>query len=138
MLKTIHLKIEKWLYCKGFQVVEVRRLACNQIGIAVCGMPSLLLGPEGFDFFAGVLIGTMNFLALAKIIQELVYLQKGGVGLNLFSFYGRLVLTAALFYALLVLKGSSVLFLLLGISTVVLNILLWGMSQILGKTSKEA
>ena len=54
------------------------------------------------------------------------------------SFYGRLLLTALAFYVLIVHLGSSGVWLLLGFSTVLINILLWGMSQFLGKTSKEA
>ena len=86
----------------------------------------------------GVLLGTMNFLALGKIVQELIFMQKGAVLIQLFSFYGRLVLTALAFYLLIAFTGASAIMLLLGMSTVVLNILLWGMAQFLGKTSKEA
>ena len=48
------------------------------------------------------------------------------------------MLTALAFYLLIAFTGASAIMLLLGMSTVVLNILLWGMAQFLGKTSKEA
>jgi hypothetical protein len=113
-------------------------MAAQQIGILLCALLALVCGPKGVDFAAGVLLGTINFLALARIIQELVYVQKGAVAVQMFSFYGRLALTAAVFYVLVVMQGSSAAWLLVGFSTVLINILLWGMTQILGKTSKEA
>jgi len=135
---TMYPKIEKWLYHRGFQVPEVRRLAANQICITMISIFAMFFGAAGVDFFLGVFLGSINFLALAKVIQELVYLQKGAVGINLLSFYGRLIFTAIFFYVLIVIKEASVISLLLGVSTVLVNILLWGLVHCLGKTSKEA
>jgi len=135
---TMYPKIEKWLYHRGFQVPEVRRLAANQICITMISILAMFFGAAGVDFFLGVFLGSINFLALAKVIQELVYLQKGAVGINLLSFYGRLIFTAIFFYVLIVIKEASVIALLLGVSTVLVNILLWGLVHCLGKTSKEA
>ncbi|NLV98009.1 MAG: ATP synthase subunit I [Desulfovibrionales bacterium] len=135
---TMYPKIEKWLYHRGFQVPEVRRLAANQICITMISILTMFFGAAGVDFFLGVFLGSINFLALAKVIQELVYLQKGAVGINLLSFYGRLIFTAIFFYVLIVIKEASVIALLLGVSTVLVNILLWGLVHCLGKTSKEA
>ena len=131
-------KIERVLYARGFHVPEVRRMAAQQICFLLVSVPVMALGFRGVDFAAGVLLGTMNFLALGRVIQELVYVQKGAVAVQMFSFYGRLALTALAFYALVVIRGASVAWLLIGFSTVLINILLWGMSQFLGKTSKEA
>lgn len=130
--------IERWLYARGFRVPEVRKLACVQIYIMLGSFPAVVLGSVGIDFLAGVVLSTVNFLALAKVIQELVFLQRGAIGLNLFSFYGRMIVTALAFYLLIVFKEASVVALLLGFSTVLINILLWGMTHFLGKTSKEA
>jgi len=138
MLKKNLKKVEGWLYARGFHVPEVRAMALNQICIMLGSLPMLVFGRYGFDFAAGVLLGTLNFLALARVIQELVYVQRGAVALQVVSFYVRLVLTAVAFYALIVIQGSAVGWLLAGVSTVLINILLWGMSQFLGKTSKEA
>ncbi len=138
MLQRIQKTIERWLYARGFHVPEVRKMALNQMCILLGSLPALVMGGMGLDFIAGVLLGSMNFLAMGKVIQEVVYLQKGAVAVQLFSFYGRLVLTALALYLLIVVKGASVPWLLLGVSTVLVNILLWGMSQFLGKTSKEA
>lgn len=131
-------QIERRLYDWGFHVPEVRGLALRQIYMLMATVPCALMGKTGLDIAVGVLLGTMNFLALGKIVQELIFMQKGAVLIQLFSFYGRLVLTALAFYLLIAFTGASAIMLLLGMSTVVLNILLWGMAQFLGKTSKEA
>lgn len=138
MLRTLTKRIERALYARGYHVPEVRRMAVQQVYFLFAAVPALAMGSRGADFAAGVLLGTVNFLALARVIQELVYVRKGAVAVQMFSFYGRLALTALAIYALVVMNGSSVVWLLIGFSTVLINILLWGMSQILGKTSKEA
>jgi len=138
MLKIPRIKIEQYLYRKGFHVPEVRTLASQQVVLLIYSILALSFGRLGADYFSGVVLGTVNFLALARIIQELVYLRKGAVPVQLFSFYGRLILTAGVLFVLIVYAGSSVSALLIGLSTVLINILLWGMSQFLGKTSKEA
>jgi hypothetical protein len=138
MLKIPRIKIEQYLYRKGFHVPEVRTLASQQIVLLIYSILALSFGRLGADYFSGVVLGTVNFLALARIIQELVYLRKGAVPVQLFSFYGRLILTAGVLFVLIVYAGSSVSALLIGLSTVLINILLWGISQRLGKKSKEA
>ncbi len=138
MLKIPRIKIEQYLYRKGFHVPEVRTLASQQVVLLIYSMLALPFGRLGADYFSGVVLGTVNFLALARIIQELVYLRKGAVPVQLFSFYGRLILTAGVLFVLIVYAGSSASALLIGLSTVLINILLWGISQRLGKKSKEA
>ncbi len=138
MLQKIQKTIERALYARGFHVPEVRKMALYQVFILFGATLAITFGRVGVDFAAGVLLGTINFLALARMIQELVYLQKGAVAVQIFSFYGRLVLTALAFYVLIAHQGASVVWLLMGFSTVLINILLWGMSQFLGKTSNEA
>lgn len=113
-------------------------MAVQQVGILIVSMFALPFGRLGFDYFAGVVLATVNFLALARIIQELVCLHKGAVSVQLFSFYCRLIITAGVLFLLISYAKSSVPALLVGLSTVLINILLWGMSQLLGKKSKEA
>jgi hypothetical protein len=131
-------KIERVLYAWGFHVPEVRNMALRQIYVLFGALLAVAFGGNGVDLAVGVLLGTINFLALGKLIQELVYLQKSAVIVQIFSFYGRLVLTALAFYVLITHLDFSGVWLLVGFSTVLINILLWGMSQFLGKTSKEA
>ncbi len=113
-------------------------MALRQIYVLFGALLAVAFGGNGVDLAVGVLLGTINFLALGKLIQELVYLQKSAVIVQIFSFYGRLVLTALAFYVLITHLDFSGVWLLVGFSTVLINILLWGMSQFLGKTSKEA
>jgi hypothetical protein len=138
MLKILQTRIERQLYKRGFHVPDVRKMAGQQMELMLLSVLALPLGRLGFDYFAGVALATLNFLALARIIQELVYLRKGAVSVQLFSFYGRLILTAGVLFVLIAYAGSSVSALLVGLSTVLINILLWGLSQLLGKKSKEA
>jgi hypothetical protein len=122
-------------------VPEVRRLVQNQIYISLLCLP--LFGtwkwfPWGGDLAAGVLLGTLNFYALANVVQQLVLVQKGAVTAQLISFYGRLILTALALFGLIVWKHSSVTALLVGLSSVIANILIWGAFHYLGKKLKEA
>lgn len=138
MRKILQIKIERQLYKKGFHVPGVRKMAAQQIAILLLSVLALSFGRHGVDFFIGAVLATVNFLTLARIVQELVCLQKGAVSVQLLSFYGRLILTASVLFLLIVYAKSSVVALLAGLSTVLINILLWGMSQFLGKKSKEA
>ncbi len=113
-------------------------MAGQQVEFMLLSVLALPFGRFGADYFAGAALATLNFLALARIIQELVYLRRGAVSVQLFSFYGRLILTAGVLFVLIAYAGSSVTALLVGLSTVLINILLWGLSQLLGKKSKEA
>ena len=106
MCKNMRRKIERRLYDWGFHVPEVRGLALRQIYMLMATVPCALMGKTGLDIAVGVLLGTMNFLALGKIVQELISMQKGAVLIQLFSFYGRLVLTALAFYLLIAFTGA--------------------------------
>lgn len=137
----IHRKVERGLYKRGFRVPEVRQLIRNQLYLAAVSIPLLgLWNVVGWaaDFSAGVLLGTLNFYALAKVVQELVLVQKGAVTAQLISFYGRLFVTSVALYVLIVLNHSSVVSLLVGLSSVIANILIWGAFHYLGKKMKEA
>ncbi|GAB1411029.1 hypothetical protein MASR1M90_21830 [Desulfovibrionales bacterium] len=138
MLNGLHKKLERFLYGKGFHVPEVRSLAGNQIIIFCASAPLAFYYTYGLDFFSGVALGTLNFLALALVIQEIVFLRQGAVLIQMLSFYGRLIVSAVILYALIVYKQSSVAAILAGFSTVLVNISLWGLVQFWGKKSKEA
>jgi hypothetical protein len=133
--------IDRYLYRHGFVNEEVRWLVRNQI---VLTLALLLLLPVGFfavwplDLVAGGLIGTLNFYALAKVIQGLIFLRQGSVVLLLFGFYTRLGLTGVALYVLIVWCGSSVVALLAGLSLVLVNILMYGAKYFVGQKLKEA
>lgn len=84
-------------------------------------------------FFLSVLLATANFFFLVKVVQRLLrkpepnapaLQEKPLVGL-LIHFYGRLVLTALVLYALLVLAEAPVVAIIAGISTVPLSTVIW-------------
>lgn len=135
MLKT---PIEKFLFRNGFHVQDVRRIAVYQVEIMLASLLALPLGASGLAFVLGTALGSLNFLALARVLQEVVYLRRGAVAVQLFSFYGRLAITAAALFVLIAYAKTPVSALLFGLSTVLVSILLWGMTQFLGKKSKEA
>jgi hypothetical protein len=133
--------IDRYLYKHGFVNEEVRWLVRNQI---VLTLALLLLLPAGFlavwplDMVVGGVIGTLNFYALAKVVQGLIFLRQGSVVLLLFGFYTRLGLTGVALYVLIVWCGSSVVALLVGLSLVLVNILMYGAKYFVGQKLKEA
>jgi hypothetical protein len=133
--------IDRYLYKHGFVNEEVRWLVRNQI---VLTLALLLLLPAGFlavwplDMVVGGVIGTLNFYALAKVVQGLIFLRQGSVVLLLFGFYIRLGLTGVALYMLIVWCGSSVVALLVGLSLVLVNILMYGAKYFVGQKLKEA
>ncbi len=133
--------IDRYLYRHGFRIEEVRCLVRNQI---ILTMVLLVLLPAGLfvswplDVVAGGLIGTLNFYALAKVIQGLIFLRQGSVSLLLFGFYSRLGLTGVALYVLIVWCRSSVVALLVGLSLVLVNILMYGAKYFVGQKLKEA
>jgi hypothetical protein len=133
--------IDRYLFRHGFRNEEVRWLVRNQI---VLTMILLVLLPAGLlvswplDVVAGGLIGTLNFYALAKVIQGLIFLHQGSVSLLLFGFYTRLGLTGVALYVLIVWCGASVVALLVGLSLVLVNILMYGAKYFVGQKLKEA
>lgn len=130
--------IESMLYRWGYFVPEVRRMVALQLAVAAAALVLLPLGGWGRDFCIGAVLGTLNFLALARFIQELVFLRRGAVLSLLVGFYARLILTAVALYVVLILWHASVAMVLMGLATVIVNILLWGIVHFLGRTSKEA
>ncbi len=130
--------IERVLYRLGYFVPEVRRMVALQVVIVFLSLGLIPLGVWARDLSIGAVLGGLNFFALARVIQELVFLRRGAIVALLLGFYIRLFLTAAALYVLIVMWQISVVMLVLGLSTVVLNILLWGMFHCVGRTSKEA
>lgn len=132
------------MFRRGFKIPEVRRIVRNQLYIlCVSLIVAAALGwvaPVFFHFAAGVLLITFNFYTLAKCIQQIVYFtsSRRAIFELLVRFYGKLLLTGAALFALIVWGGVSVPALLAGLSTVIMTILFWGASQMLGHKAKEA
>ena len=133
--------IDRYLFRHGFRIEEVRGLVRNQICLMLAAfllLPACFLGTWPLDVLAGAILGTLNFYALAKVIQGLIFLRQGSVSLLLFGFYARLGLTAAALYVLIVWCRSSVVALLVGLSLVLVNILIYGAKYFVGQKLKEA
>lgn len=72
------------------------------------------------------MLATVNFYFLARFIQNLIFVRKGAVAILLVSFYLRLAFLACIVVTLIVWFDASAVALLVGLSSVVLSVSLWG------------
>lgn len=135
-------KLETRLYQWGFENGRVRTLVRNQLWLATVSSFVLLVLTLGsrfaLSYAAGAVIITANFLALAKLASHLVHYRRGAVFSLLVIFYGKLILTGLVLYALIAWVGASVTGLLCGLSTVVVMAIVWGVQSTLRHNPKEA
>jgi hypothetical protein len=134
-LGNLDLRIESWLRRRGYVNPGVRGLVKSQLYVAtLCSAAALVLfRPWGPAFAAGALLATVNFFFLAKVIQEIVHVQRGAVAALLFGFYLRLILTGVALFLLIAWGEVSAVALLAGLTTVVVAIFVWSLF-IRGKT----
>ncbi len=141
-LARIPEMIDRALLRRGFMQFEVRRLVRMQIVLAgLCVLAALVaarLSPWGLAFAAGAVLASANFYSLAKFVQHIVRMEKGAVAALLIRFYGRLILTGAVLYGLIVWLEAPVWALLAGLSTVLVTALYWGATRVHGHNVKEA
>lgn len=136
------LSVEGILRSLGYTQPEVRRLVALQVLVALsCCVAALVTG--GLSAFmwslaAGALLATVNFASLARFAQHLPYVQGGAVTALLIRFYGRLALTGLALFGLIVCGGASITGLLLGLSTVLVTAMFWGLARFGGNNVKEA
>jgi hypothetical protein len=133
--------MEAWLYGLGFVQPQVRLLVRNQICLAAAwsvGLLALTLCSRfSWSFAAGAGLITLNFMALARVAQSLVFYRKGAVFSLLVIFYGKLILAGLALFALIAWAKASVVGLLFGLSTAVVNAIVWGAWAVMHKP-KEA
>lgn len=141
MVATLNQRIERFLFRWGFEHPDVRALVRNQVYLFAVGSAVLLAATMGsafsWSFAAGGAIITANFWCMAKAVQKLVYVRKGGVTALVILFYGRLIVTGLAILGLLVLLDASATGLLAGLSTVVVSAIIWAAANMLQKV-KEA
>jgi hypothetical protein len=122
--------------------LEVRRLVRTQFMLAGLFVLAALIAARlsiwGLAFAAGALLASVNLYSLAKFVQHIVRMQKGAVAALLIRFYGRLILTGAALYGLIVWLEVPVWALLAGLSTVLVTALYWGATRLHGHNVKEA
>lgn len=136
----LNRKIEDFLLNRGIVLHPVRQLIRNQIYLSVLGTVIVLFSfssPVFMGFFIGAVVGTLNFYVIAKLIQELVHVKKGATVPLLFSFYVRLGLTGLVLYFAIVYLQANVFSLLIGLSVVLLNVLIFG-ATLVSQKLKEA
>jgi small-conductance mechanosensitive channel len=134
-------RIETFLAHRGFCLDEVRVLVRNQIYCVCLGLALLIvsgLQPWAIAFLSGTVLVTVNFWLMAKGLQGIIHTRDGAVAISLFRFYGRLILTGLILFGLIVWGGLPVPALLAGLTTVVINILLWGVFRFHRQKVKEA
>jgi small-conductance mechanosensitive channel len=141
-LHRLNEKVEAGLYRRGYTHPDVRQLVRNQFYLMVA---SLLLGgllapvlPAALHFAAGTVLISFNFFSLARFAQGLTRVKHGAVVALLARFYGRLILTGAVLFVLIVWANAPIVALLAGISTVVVNAVYWGITRHNGQNAKEA
>ena len=140
MLSRMNKKIESFFYKRGIDVPEIRILMRNQLYLTGLGISiSVVFGLTtwAFEFIVGALLGGLNFYALAKIIQQLIFVRRGAVVSLLVSFYFRLLFTAVVLYFVIVSFKANIVALLSGLSIVTINILTFG-ATLVGQKMKEA
>ena len=95
---------------------------------AVFGAASaLLFSPRfGFSLLAGGLLATANFMSLRRGLEAALRLQPATASrFATFRFLLRLAVMALLLYVLIVTLGADIFGLLLGLSVLVINILIF-------------
>lgn len=140
-ISRINVTIDSFLARRGFHLHDVRTLVRNQLCLVATSLVLFLgsgLQPWAAAFCAGVMLITVNFWFLAKGLQGVVQVPEGAVAVSLVRFYGRMILTGLLLFVLIVWGGLSVPALLAGLSTVIVNILVWGVFRYHRQNVKEA
>ena len=140
MLARVNRKVEGFFYKRGIDAPEIRILLRNQLYLTGLGIGiSLIFGLTtwAFEFIVGTLLGGINFYALAKIVQQLIFVRRGAIASLLVSFYFRLLFTAIVLYVVIVFFKANIVALLSGLSVVIINILIFG-ATLVGQKMKEA
>jgi hypothetical protein len=142
-MKLVHL-IDKTLYKDGFTKPELRVLLRAQLLVvlvaAIISLGACWVTSWPLIFTAGAAIATLNFYWMAKFVRQVTqftYHRSLLVGL-LVRFYGRLALTGILLFVLILWLRVPVIPLLMGLSTLVGTIVIWGAAQSVEHKAKEA
>jgi len=134
-------RTEAFLRRNGFYLEDVRNLVRNQIYMFILGCA--LVAFSGFSewalaFGAGCTVSTINFWLLAKGLQSVVHNPDGAIAVSLIRFYGRLVLSGLALFGLIIWASLPLAALIAGLSTVIVNILFWGVFRFHRQKVKEA
>lgn len=132
MIKNLRDRLDRWLLRRGYVHPEVRGLVRNQLVLtalvmAVC-LPLSGVSVAAWSLAVGTVIGTANFCSLARFGQRITgYEDKREAVLAVLArFYLRLAVSGVVLFACIAWFEALPLPLLAGISTVVVNFLVWG------------
>lgn len=132
-VEMINQTVERLLYKSGFVQPEVRIIIRNQIyvslGASLVIMLITLFSQWSLAFTAGALVALLNFWAMARIVQALIFVGKGAPFILFAIFMGKMVLSGLALYWLVGIKQVPIWGLVSGLGTVVANIAITGLVQ---------
>jgi hypothetical protein len=145
-MHAILKRIEAWLYSRGLEQLEVRRLVAVQFAVAGVSSVALIAGslgrPWSVHYAIMALVVSVNFYHLARFVQaamqEAKQLRKGAVVASLLRFYGRLIITGLVLFGLIAYAGAGAAPLAAAAGTVVVSAIIWAVGAHHGHNAKEA
>jgi hypothetical protein len=144
LFANLRHKVERRLYARGFASSTVRHLLTTQIlltgaslAVGILAAP-FTLWPLAFG--VGAAIAGFSLWHISRFAQANIQRQfSAALAIRLFAgFNARLVLIALVLFALIVWLRAPVAPLLLGLSSTVAGIVVWGIARLSRKTVKEA
>lgn len=132
MTRNLRDRLDRWLLARGYDHPEVRELVRGQIiltAVVVAGcLPLLGLTDAAWPLAVGTCLVTANFCSLARFGQRVTGYasRREAVAAVLARFYLRLGVTGAVLFVCIAWLGARPVPLLAGVSTVMVNFLVWG------------
>ena len=125
-------RLDRWLLARGYTHPDVRELVRGQLvltALVLAGCaPFVPLWDGAWALAVGAVLVTLNFCSLAKFGQRVTGYadRREAVTAVLVRFYLRLFVTGAVLFVCIAWLGARPVPLLAGVSTVVVNFLVWG------------
>ena len=134
MLNRINQTVERLLVKGGFERTDTRIVVRNQIyvslGTSLVIVLVTLFSRWSFAYAAGAILALVNFWALARIAQALVYDRKSGPFKLFVIFMVKMTLSGLALYWLIGVEHVPHWGLISGLGTVPLNVAVTGLSQL--------
>jgi len=134
VLETINKSVERLLVKSGFERTDTRIIVRNQIyvslGTSLVIVLVTLFSRWSLAYAAGAILALVNFWALARIAQALVYDRKSGPFKLFVIFMGKMTLSGLALYWLIGVERVPHWGLISGLGTVVANVAVTGLIQL--------
>ena len=143
MTRKYRDRLDRWLLARGYDHPEVRELVRGQLmltALVLAGCAPLFpLWDGAWALAVGAVLVALNFCSLAKFGQRVTGFtdRREAVTAVLARFYLRLAISGAALFACIVWFGALPLPLLAGITTVVVNFLVWGAWRYAGSRTRQ-